>query len=466
MGNQLSFTVSESELQRQIVGETMPLMVDPRGKADAIMIIIFSIIYLLNFLAMLYLLWNRNYPPLKSKNPILMAFVMMVLLIWSVGDIQINGHIPLANTGFDNCKAFGVWMRILIGVCGMLSLVALRAYGLYRVFFLNRPYHSLALYLPFAIYWVCIIVYGIVIQVLKPSKTTEYIQELDVCEFHSGFRASVFALLWVSLFIVVVVHWVIRNIKSSFNESREMMVTCTIMFFVLLFQTIVNYARPLYPLNVRLRIVATALDLFANNVLWWLIMAVPLYNCLFNRQLYLNHWINKLRRDGLQKEYDMGSNPYAADNNATSTSYNRQSTLLITGAGGNKGGSVFYAMVDDSYERNTTVSGSTTHSGFSQSFGTSAFANENIPMEILSGLPNTNIAHRDVPARARPISTQPDSLPQDVDQWNGPTTDLNCYDITQEITHVKTPPLFPRNVVLAPLSLVAAHNRTLDDCNS
>ncbi|KAJ1939235.1 hypothetical protein GGF37_004479, partial [Kickxella alabastrina] len=55
MGNHLSFTVLESELQRQIFGETMHLMVDPRSKADAT-IIIFSIIYPLNFLAMLCLL--------------------------------------------------------------------------------------------------------------------------------------------------------------------------------------------------------------------------------------------------------------------------------------------------------------------------------------------------------------------------------------------------------------------------
>ncbi|KAJ1937549.1 hypothetical protein EC988_007857, partial [Linderina pennispora] len=42
---------------------------DPVGKHDLAVICVFSAIYALDLLAVLYLIRNRNYPPLKSKSP-------------------------------------------------------------------------------------------------------------------------------------------------------------------------------------------------------------------------------------------------------------------------------------------------------------------------------------------------------------------------------------------------------------
>ncbi|KAJ1944815.1 hypothetical protein GGF37_002011, partial [Kickxella alabastrina] len=50
---------------------------------------------------------------------------------------------------------------------------------------------------------------------------------------------------------------------------------------------------------------------------------------------YLDNWINKLRKDGLQKEYDVGPNAISA------TGYG---LLLMTSTTGNNTGEVFYAM--------------------------------------------------------------------------------------------------------------------------
>ncbi|KAJ1934873.1 hypothetical protein GGF37_006209, partial [Kickxella alabastrina] len=118
MGNHLSFTVTESELMRPIFAKEMSASLDPRGKADAIMVVVIATVYAFNFLAVIYMLWHRNYPPLKSKNVIIMAFIFVVSAVWYVGDLQANGHIPLANSGLTNCKAYGLWMRILLGACG------------------------------------------------------------------------------------------------------------------------------------------------------------------------------------------------------------------------------------------------------------------------------------------------------------------------------------------------------------
>ncbi|KAI7833639.1 hypothetical protein BX661DRAFT_63633 [Kickxella alabastrina] len=340
MGNQISFTVTESELQRQKANERASTPMDPRGKIDAIMMVVFASIYSFDFLTVLFLLWNRNYPPLKSKGPIIMTLIILISMIWFVGDLQGNGHLPLANTPLTNCKAFGFWMRILMGACTICALTAFRAYGLYRVFFLNLPYHTVGLYLPFVIYYACLLIYGVVCQVLKPEITVMYLPSIDICKYTRPFKMSLFVFMWLSWVAMMGVFWKIRNIKSSFNEGREMLISCGIIFGALLSATVMNVSRPLYPLSLSLRVITTVLNHFAANALWWIIMAVPMYNCMFNRQEYLNRWILKLRKDGLQNEYDIDPNASGNHSRISSSSNNAREIILhstIVG-GGNKRG--------------------------------------------------------------------------------------------------------------------------------
>ncbi|KAJ1799670.1 hypothetical protein LPJ75_006629, partial [Coemansia sp. RSA 2598] len=194
-----------------------------------------------------------------------MTLVMVCAWIWFASELGANGHIPLAGTIMINCKAFGVWLRILLGVCSVSCLIALRTYGLYRVFHLNMPYQGLSFYLPFVVYFLCIIIYGIVSQLVSPRLTIQYVESLDVCNYYSGFKASVFALLWVTWILVAFMLWKIRNIKSSFNESREITVACFIVFSVLVFTTIMHYTHPRFALDVQLRVATTSLDHIAVN---------------------------------------------------------------------------------------------------------------------------------------------------------------------------------------------------------
>ncbi|KAJ1800213.1 hypothetical protein LPJ59_001252, partial [Coemansia sp. RSA 2399] len=212
----------------------------------------------------------------------------------------VNGHAPLADTPMTNCKAFGVWVRVLLGVCTVSALIALRSYGLYRVFCRNLPYDGFGLYMPFLVYCMCIAVYGIVSQVLAPHITIYYMELVDICYYEGGYKASLFALLWVTWILVALINWRIRKI-------REMLGACVAVFAILIFTTAMHYTRPEYPLTMGLRIATTTLDHAATNIVWWLIMAVPMYQCLFHRKAYLDAWVAKLRRDGLQREYQVAS---------------------------------------------------------------------------------------------------------------------------------------------------------------
>ncbi|KAI7823490.1 hypothetical protein BX661DRAFT_186724 [Kickxella alabastrina] len=223
------------------------------------------------------MLWNRKYPPIKSKSPIIMAMMMAISIIWFVGDLQANGHVPLAGTPMTNCKAFGLWMRILLGVCSLCALTTLRAYGLYRLG-LYLPLHLLSLPNYF----------GIVFQVLKPEITTMYIAALDLCNLHTLYKAILFTLLALTWLILVFIHWKIRSIKSSFNESRE----------------------------------------------------ISLGQLLFNRQRYLENWINKLRKDGLQRMYEFDPDTFVT---------NGRESLLLTNTVLGKTDEQFYPVQDSIY---------------------------------------------------------------------------------------------------------------------
>ncbi|KAJ1901555.1 hypothetical protein LPJ66_000689 [Kickxella alabastrina] len=448
MGNHLSFTFTESELMRPIIAEDMNVSLDPRGKADAIMVVVIATVYAFNSLAVIYMLWHRNYPPLKSKNVIIMALIFVVSVVWYVGDLQANGHIPLANSGLTNCKAYGLWMRILLGACGMCSLIALRAYGLYRVFILNLPYHSLGLYAPFALYWLGALVVGLISQLLDPKITTEFLEPLDLCDFHSGFKGALYGFIWSTVFLVAFAHWKIRNIKSSFNESREMLITCLIISGVLLYATIMNYMRPMYPLDVRLRIINTSLDHLAANSMWWLIMGVPLYKCLFNRSLYLELWINKLRRDGLQREYNVDSNPMST--NAHS------SLLVITTAGGTNAAN-FYKMDDNVYE--------------SKDFNPKDYAHASIPKSIESTmLPNDADNNNQVTQSPTADGRFHKVMPTDTVNDSPISYNLCADSVSPNIrsgssktaSRLYTPISFPEETLQAPIKLSDAYNRHLD----
>ncbi|KAJ2078224.1 hypothetical protein H4R24_004629 [Coemansia sp. RSA 988] len=190
----------------------------------------------------------------------------------------------------------------------MLSaLIALRVYGLYRIFCRNQPFRGWGLYLPFISYCGCLAVYGIVSQVISPMRTIYYMEPVDICYYTAGYKASLFAMVWATWFIVVFLSWKIRNIKSAFNESRESLIACITVFSVLAFTTIMHYTSPEFALNVKLRILTTSFDHLATNVFWWTIMGVPLFKCLVCKQQYLGLWLDRLREDGLQRKYDISS---------------------------------------------------------------------------------------------------------------------------------------------------------------
>ncbi|KAJ2774117.1 hypothetical protein IWQ57_000974 [Coemansia nantahalensis] len=306
MGNTLSFSVTPSEQRRVSLIEAMSgLHADPRGRADAIMVIFFTAAYAFDLVAVAYMLANRNYPPIRCKSPILMAGALVSSILWFVGDIQSKGHVPLKDTPWNNCKAFGMWIGALLGVYALGALVAVRALGLIRVFIMGRPFRGRGLYLVLLAYAVSLLVYGAAVQALPAKKTMYYVDVADVCDFSKGLQAAVFAVLGFNWLVVLVLSWHLCSIKSSFNEVFETVVGCLLVFAVLITSIVMHYVMTAYPLNATYRILNTSINHASTQIFWWTIMGVPMFNCLFRRERYLSEWTLKLLSDGLHNEYDV-----------------------------------------------------------------------------------------------------------------------------------------------------------------
>ncbi|KAJ2457299.1 hypothetical protein GGF42_002766 [Coemansia sp. RSA 2424] len=361
MGNAMSFSVTPAEQARIEIFKSIGTVLDPRQAADVVMVIIITACYFVQLLAVLFMLWNRKYPPIKAKSPWVMMVVFIASIFWFVGDLQVNGHAPLKGTPLTKCKAIGIWFHILMGVCPVGSLIALRSYGLYQVFYRNRPYFGVPLFASVGLLVGILLTFGIVTQALSPTASVYYIDGFDICGYNSGFQAAVFALIWALWVVVALISWRIRNIKSSFNESREITITCVIVFGVLIFMTALSYSMTVYPVNVKARILATSFSHLSAMVTWWVPMAIPLYKCLTSRDVYLKQWIYKLRQDGLQRAYhvESRSSEGAAAASDENHSYLHNSvhvdTLNKELGGTNADGKFFYAAGNDTSTEKAAV---------------------------------------------------------------------------------------------------------------
>ncbi|KAJ2777228.1 hypothetical protein H4R18_005257 [Coemansia javaensis] len=298
-----------SEQRRVEAAALLGLRLDPRSGGDVAVVAVIAAMYGVTLAGVVAMLLWRRYPPIRSKAPAMMAVLFVCSVLWFVGDLQVNGHVPLAGTALTNCRGVGFWVRILLGLCGVCAVVALRPYALHHVFRLGRPPRGLRFYAPLLVYIACVLALGIVAMALPDTASVQYAPGLDLCRMALGFKVTVYAFVWVTCLLIVAVNWRIRSIKSSFNESREMAFGCLLVVGVLLFNTLMQFIRPHYPLQRQYRIATTVLDHVCTTTLWWAVMARPLFNCAFRRRAYLRRWIAALRADGLQREYNVRSDP-------------------------------------------------------------------------------------------------------------------------------------------------------------
>ncbi|KAJ2058242.1 hypothetical protein GGI17_005156 [Coemansia sp. S146] len=310
----MSFEFTPDEHRRVILAQLAGIKLDPIGHADLAVVATLGTVYFIDFIAVSFLLWNRKYAPLKSKYPILMSCCLLAMFIWFLGDLVLKSHVHVRGVVLSSCMFFCVWMRVMFGCFMVSGLITIRSYALFCIFRKNCAYRGQYVYWSWGAVGALALVFVLVTYIMPRDHTVHYIPLIQMCNMGYTYRAIVQSLLWVTWIVNAIINYRLRNITSSFNESREMGVACISVFLLLTFNTVILYAYPMYPTRTSLRVTETLLSHTLANFLWWFIMYESIFNCAFRRKQYLARWKDKLVRDGLQKQYQISRtvDPFSA----------------------------------------------------------------------------------------------------------------------------------------------------------
>ncbi|KAJ2741343.1 hypothetical protein GGI20_005252 [Coemansia sp. BCRC 34301] len=310
----MSFEFTPDEQRRVVLAQLAGIKLDPIGHADLAVVATLGTVYFIDFIAVGFLLWNRKYAPLKSKYPILMSCCLLGMFIWFLGDLVLKSHVHVRGVVLSSCMFFCVWMRVMFGCFMVSGLITIRSYALFCIFRKNCAYRGQYVYWSWSAVGALALAFVLITYVMPREHTVHYIPLIQMCNMGYTYRAIVQSLLWVTWTVNALINYRLRNITSSFNESREMGVACVSVFLLLTFNTVILYAYPMYPTRTALRVTETLLSHTLANFLWWFIMYESIFNCAFRRKLYLVEWKDKLVRDGLQKQYQISRtvDPFSA----------------------------------------------------------------------------------------------------------------------------------------------------------
>ncbi|KAI8325522.1 hypothetical protein GQ54DRAFT_308243 [Martensiomyces pterosporus] len=296
--------------QKVKIAAYLGLKLDPVNYGDTATIIAGFSTFGVTSLLVVYAWFNRNYRPIRAKNLKLVTLMLTSSIIAYFGTFTTAGLVNQVGP-WSYCRLWGIWIRAPFPY--LLSCFLLfRAYALDRVFNQHKAYRGWGYYMPLIVLISFLLVFCIVAQVLDTKMTVYYIDAIELCHYSDGFRYTCLAIFWFIWVLYAVYLIKIRNIKSSFNEFRENVFTCFLGVSTILETTIVHVVVPKFPLNSTIRRFSACYDFAAGNLGVWVILAYPVYMCIFHKNEYELDWLTKLASDGLTKEYGVQERVYTS----------------------------------------------------------------------------------------------------------------------------------------------------------
>lgn len=279
--------------------------VDPIDSTDLAVIVSCGSIYGLTTLVLAYAWCNYKYRPIRAKNLGLVTLLHVCSALWFVGNIPTNGHVRLVGA-WSLCKLWMVWFRMLF--CYLFATVLiLRFYAVDRVFNQNKPFRGWHKTISWIVTFIFAIICCLVIQLVDSDITVKHIDHLELCDITYALEATSIAIQWALWAGVAVLVWRLRNIQNSFNEFRENLAILIAAMATLIDATVVKMSFKYYSFNQDRRIERTLVDTLGTTVIIWLIIAYPVFMCLFYRRHYEATWLEQLSKDGHHAAYQVGS---------------------------------------------------------------------------------------------------------------------------------------------------------------
>ncbi|KAJ2635626.1 hypothetical protein GGF40_003488 [Coemansia sp. RSA 1286] len=300
------YDYTPDEKERVEIAELFGIELDPIGYVDLAAVIFFSVILGIGFLANVYIWFNRDYAPLKAKNIPLMTGIFLHSVFFLLGDFTLCGLVHVRGPFFGNCILMLVWFRSMLGNFSLGALLTIRSYKFYRVFCKNKPVYGYMRIVPYVLYIVLIVFVGLISTLVPRQMTMLHLESIEFCAVNQNLVTTYSVMLWGMWGVYMVMMWLLRNVRSSFNEFKEMAISLAALVICTISNQALLYSVPLLPTILHWRLLLVAIDQFTANYIWWLIMLKPLYHCIFNHDSYLAYWKQKMTNDGLRAQYGMG----------------------------------------------------------------------------------------------------------------------------------------------------------------
>ncbi|KAJ1829038.1 hypothetical protein LPJ56_000698 [Coemansia sp. RSA 2599] len=304
----MSFALTKEEIMRVETAKFLGIHLDPVGYVDLSTIVILSTMYGIEFIALCYQLYHRDYPPLRVKNVPIMFSLYLGGIGWFLGDIFTGGLVHLNKSSvLRSCKFTLIWCRACIGAYYVTLIFALRCYSLYHVFHKGKAFTGKASLLTTGGTVLAIVLFGVISTLVPTHLTTYYEEIMDMCYITKSYIIAVLLVIWAIWGFVAVICWKMRNIHFTFNERMEIIFTFLVILIVSVINTTCLLVIPVYPASLAWRTLLLYVNHVGASTVYWLVMFVPTYNCVFNRQAYLEEWISTLKADSAEKQYEYSS---------------------------------------------------------------------------------------------------------------------------------------------------------------
>ncbi|KAJ2754015.1 hypothetical protein GGI19_002711 [Coemansia pectinata] len=299
------FEFTPEEQSRVEVANFLGIHLDPIGYVDMSTIIVLSAMYFVEFIALCYQFYNRHYPPLRVKNVPLMCSLYVGGVAWFLGDIFTSGLVHLGQSHLlRNCKFTLIWLRACIGAYYVTSLFALRCFSLYYVFCKGRAFKGRAVYLSLGLTVFSIALFGVISMLVPTELTTHYEEIIDMCYTNRSYIIAVLLVIWSIWTTTAIMSWRMRNIPFCFNERIEILATFILLLAVSTLNTVCLIAIDVYPASLAWRTGLMYTNHVGASLGYWIVMGEATYNCLFNRVEYLQYWVNTLKEDEMERQYE------------------------------------------------------------------------------------------------------------------------------------------------------------------
>ncbi|KAJ2556860.1 hypothetical protein EV175_001724 [Coemansia sp. RSA 1933] len=298
-------TTLDPATRATFLGTMLNVTVDPVGTPDKIVIIVGGAVYGFTALIIAYAWLNIKYRPIRAKNMTWTTLIHIAGILWFVGDLPTNGLVELKGPWII-CKLWIIWFRILF--CYIYALMHMvRFFALDRVFNQNKPFRGMTNVYALVVVLVTCVLFAVISQVLPSDMTVTTTKDLELCNVVMHYRIAAVVIQWVMWAGVAVLIFRLRNIQSSFNEFRESVAIFLVAICILTESSVTLLGFEYYPLLRKHRLEKTLMDCLGSNIMVWLIIAQPVYNCIFNRRAFEALWLEKLTRDGRKSAYEVSS---------------------------------------------------------------------------------------------------------------------------------------------------------------